>query len=191
LIREIIIGNRCTSSGGASLSAYLFVSDYYFANAWMFDWAYVWFILVVVSLLIVLRSHISKMGALLVTCVVPFLVIGIRSLVYYLNPPKLFGYLTLDENICSATEAAYPLYMIVFLLDVIVLAVMAYQIIIVKCSNKKILIICSVNAVISIILILILGGLFGLAGSYISCIIADISALVSSFYLADVRRSHQ
>ncbi len=119
---------------------------------------------------------------------VEILALIVRAVIYFVNPPRLFGYLTIDNAVCDATEAAYPAYIIMYVLDVLLLLVMA-GLIIMRADNKKILMLCAVHAVISIIAVLA-GQLAGAAGIYYACAIANIIALVCLFYMAYVRRSH-
>ncbi len=119
---------------------------------------------------------------------VEILALIVRTVIYFVNPPRLFGYLTLDNAVCDATEAAYPAYIIMYVLDVLLLLVMT-GLIIMRADDKKILMLCAVHAVISIIAVLA-GQLAGAAGIYYACAIANIIALVCLFYMAYVRRSH-
>lgn len=112
----------------------------------------------------------------------------IRAIIYFANPPRLFGYLTLDEAVCDAVEAAYPAYIIMYVLDVLLLLAAA-GLIMLKADNKKILMLCTLHAVISIAAVFA-GQLAGTAGIYYACTAADIIALVCLFYMAYVGRSH-
>ena len=112
-VRELVI-SICTQNGSAMTSqVYTFIKDYYFADAWGFNISYVWFLVLIAVVFVVLgRKFIEKTGALKITvfaAVVLALAAIVRSAVFLANPPRLFGYLTLDELLCDATEAAYPL----------------------------------------------------------------------------------
>lgn len=189
-LREVLITERCDKFGGTTHMVSVFIGDYFFADAWMFNWDYVWFIMIVVAVLILLRGKINRALTLLITAGIPFVVLTFRSILYLMNPPKMFGYLTFDEEICNATELAFRLYMLRFILDVLVLTYVCASLLLKRSGVKKILITYGVNVVISIVGIVLVAGSHGLSGMYIVCIIADIITLVGSFYLLDIRRSH-
>lgn len=122
-----------------------------------------------------------------ITALAEILALIIRAIIYFANPPRLFGYLTLDEAVCDAVEAAYPAYIIMYVLDVLMLLVVT-GLIILKADKKKILMLCAVHAVISIAAVFA-GQLAGTAGIYYACAAAEM-ALVCLFYMVYVGRSH-
>lgn len=217
LIREIIINVVCDRAGGMKMTVHTYMENYYFAKALDFNLPYVWFLVVFALAAIIfydgaiksrgaesevqknetLKNRVSKGGKqnnlskeklIITVALVEILALIIRAIIYFVNPPRLFGYLTLDNAVCDATEAAYPAYIIMYVLDVLLLLAMT-GLIILKADNKKILMLCMVHAVISIVAVFA-GQLAGVAGIYYACAIADIIALVCLFYMAYVGRSH-
>lgn len=193
-LREIIITARCNRIGSHMDQVNSFMHDYYFSNQWGFNWNYAWFLVIVAVVLIGLRLKLhgknGKLLGLLITTGIPAIFVIIRSMFYAMNPPRLFGFLTFDEHVCDLTESAFVLYLIRFVLDIIVLTSVLEWLILKKEEIIKILISYGANVVISICGILIFGNIFGIAGMYVSCIIANIITLVSNFYIFYIGRSH-
>lgn len=189
ILREILIGSRCEALGAEDLHAYTYIQDYYFADAWGFDIPYVWFLLAAAVVLIALRGMAAnwmrdkKISLLPVfTAVVFGVLLGIRSIIFWMNPPRLFGYLTLDEAVCDVTEAAYPLYMLIFVLDICLLAVWLAQLLLCRSEMKKIALLCAAHCIASIAAILA-GQLAGIVGIYAACAVVNIVTIAGSCIL--------
>lgn len=213
VIREILINVVCDSAGGMKMTVQTYLKDYYFVKMPDFNLPYVWFTIVLVLAVMIFcdimqrgkssgtaDGEVQKNGnaknfgvqgvrrVITIAAFIEILVLVIRAIVYFANPSRLFGYLTLDEAVCDAVEAAYPAYIIMYVLDVLLLLTVT-GLIMLKADNKKILMICAVHAVISIAVVFA-GQFAGTAGIYYACAAADIIALVCLFYMAYVGRSH-
>lgn len=196
VIRNILINAVCDRAGGIKMTVQTYLRDYYFLKTMDFNLHYVWFMVVLVLAVMIFyeimprnkRSETADKRVITIVVLAEMLAIIIRAIIYFANPPRLFGYLTLDEAVCDAVEAAYPAYIIMYMLDVLLLLVVT-AFIMLKDDNKKILMICIAHAVISIAVVFA-GQLAGTAGIYYACAAADIIALVCLFYMAYVGRSH-
>lgn len=194
LIRELVIAGICSHADPYIQSAYQCVRDYYFADAWFFHYPYViYLILTALGIIFLKKTKLPLPEKIDVGLIIPVLLVlvGIvRSIVYYLNAPPLFGYLTFDETLCDLIESAYPVYMMVYLFDMIFLMAALIGILEQKHSSKKILAACGINMAVSIIVIVIAGSAIGLTGIYIGCIAADIIGLFCFLYSRNIGRSH-
>ncbi len=216
VIRAILINAVCDRAGGMKMTVQTYLKDYYFVKALDFNLPYMWFAAVLVLAAMIFsetapKSRMSETSSMSKTADVgvqknksaknfvlqrviitvastEILALIIRAIIYFANPPRLFGYLTLDEAVCDAVEAAYPAYIIAYLLDVLLLLVLT-GLIMLKADNKKILMLCAVQAVISIVAVFA-GQTAGTAGIYYGCAIADVIALICLSYMAYVGRSH-
>lgn len=194
LIRELVISGVCNGADSYMQSAYVCVKDYYFADAWFFDWPYVICLIFTALGVIFLKKagfllSAKKYSSWLIPLI--FTAAGIiRSVVYYLNAPPLFGYLTMDEKLCDLIEGAYPAYMIVSILDMVFLMTALVLLLEGKSSFKKILTACGINIAVSVIAIVLLGHFAELGSIYAGCAAADIIGLLCCLYPGNIRRSH-
>lgn len=205
VIRQILINAVCDRAGGIKMTVQTYLKDYYFVKALDFNLPYVWFTAALVLAVMIFYDILPRSSdgdvsqnrntknfgmqkIITIAASAEILALIIRAIIYFANPPRLFGFLTLDEAVCDAVEVAYPAYIIVYVLDVLLLIVMT-ALIMLRSDNKKILMICALHAVISIAAVFA-GQLAGAAGIYYACAAADIIALVCLFYMAYVGRSH-
>ena len=102
---------------------------------------------------------------------VPSVVVIIASFIYWMNPPALFGYLTIDNTICDMTEAAFVLIVLTVndRLDIRVAGI----VILMSCAA----------GIIMITLFYKIKGTFSIM--YAACVVADI---VSVMVLAAMSR---
>ncbi len=169
-----LAGFCCESLGGRNQQAQVFIRDYYFADAWGFNIPYAWYLSAAAVLIIVLRPVINsalgeKKRLLPQLAGAAFLLLaGLRSLIFFMNPPRLFGYLTLDESLCDLTEAAYPLYMAVFALEIVLLAVWEAQLLWQRNAAKKtaLLMAAHLAACTAAVLVGQAAGITGIYGAY-------------------------
>lgn len=185
-IREVVLRMRCEAVSANAELTYLYTNDYYIGDRFVFNISYAVFILAALIIAVLLKGKLKNAIAV----IVPVLISLVAGIIYYLNPKPLFGYLTLDEGLCDSVEAAAPLYIILFVLDIFILVFMEIKAFATELSIKNILITILINIVISILSIFILGNIFGLAGMYAGCIASNAIALLYSFYAANVGRSH-
>ena len=180
------------ASGYSDVSGQLYdiLKDYYFGDKFLFSmpkWLIV-FVASVITLFImgVLRIHLKRIFAVIMGAVFTAAAL-IRCVVFWMNPPAIFGTLSYNENVCDMTDRAGAAYMICFVLDIFFITILAVLCII--CAQKKffelknILIITIGYAIISIAAILILG-FGGISAIYAGCGVIDVIASSALLYLA-------
>jgi hypothetical protein len=179
------------ASGYSDVSGQLYdiLKDYYFGDKFLFSmpkWLIV-FVASVITLFImgVLRIHLKRIFAVIMGAVFTAAAL-IRCVVFWMNPPAIFGTLSYNENVCDMTDRAGAAYMICFVLDIFFITILAVLCII--CAQKKffelknILIITIGYAIISIAAILILG-FGGISAIYAGCGVIDVIASSALLYL--------
>lgn len=203
VIRELFISAGCERNGSITSQVYTFVTEYSFKNMWYFnlDTAIILAAVLLVFIICekkktnrttseetVRQSYFKEAAAVLVFFTAAAVISGA---VFCTNPPALFGYLTLDEAVCDATEAAYIAYIAKFIADTALIIVMFDVIYMFSNSIKKILTLCALHLSISIAGVLICVNI-NLSAVYIICFAADILALVACFYIAYIScRNHR
>lgn len=190
IVRELLISGRISAMDGSAVQAYMYVKDYYFADAWGLNVSYVWYVTAAAVVFILLRGVFAgnKKILFLITGGMGIL-LAIRSLIYLLNPPRLFGYLTIDEAVCDVTESVYPMYLLLFVLDILFLVSVMVLLLSGRCGPKKILLLGAVHAGSSVIAVFA-ASFFGMTALYGACAAVSFLALIGSFYLADIRGRH-
>lgn len=190
IVMGIVSSNICDS---ISKQVHGFVTDYYFLDSFLFDTPYVWFVLIAALVAILPNEKVMakiKSKLLLIMLLVTVFIISIRCIVYLLNSPRLFGYLTINQQICDMTEIAYQLYMMLFMFDVLLIELMTYLSLRTSVGAKKILILCIVSACISICAI-VAAAFINILFVYAAAIVADVLTLIGGFYIANIsRRNH-
>lgn len=185
-LRPVLIDHMCESDMSV-YTAVSFVNDYYFAGKWFLNMPFVWFVTIPLVILMLSRGKVSqhiksRRRRALTATLIPAVVIIIRMVIYMINPPSLFGYLTMDEHICDITQAAFVPYMIMFLLDVVMLAFITYVAVNSMCSAKHIIIAIALNVIAGIIAMFVVhmlaGGVYVAALLYIVCMLADVVPVV-------------
>ena len=193
-LRELLISVLCQHGDTYTASAYACIRSYYFEWEWFFDYPYVlYLILTVLGVIVLSKVKLPLPEKFNSAWLVPGIltVIGIvRSVVYLFNAPPLFGYLTFDEKLCDVIESAYPLYMLVYILDMVFLMALVVMILQEQGSTKKILAVCGIATAVSIIGILICGFTAGLPAMYITAAVADVIGLIGLLYRGNIRGSH-
>lgn len=194
-VREILTGILCQTSNaldGVSGQVYGFITDYYFADNFLFGGLYVWIAVIAAIVLMSINTELLKKSriklyVLISGCASLFIIVKI--IIYMLNPPRLFGYLTTNEYVCDITEKSYPMYMFIFLFDILIIVTLIYLMYVSGISVKKTLILSAVHICISVIA-MIIGSFSGITGIYTAIIAADLLALIGCFYMAYISRSH-
>lgn len=194
-VREILTGILCQTSNaldGVSGQVYGFITDYYFADDFLFGGLYVWIAVIAAIVLMSINTELLKKSriklyVLISGCASLFVIVKI--IIYMLNPPRLFGYLTTNEYVCDITEKAYPMYMFIFLFDILIIVTLIYLMYVSGISVKKTLILSAAHICISVIA-MIIGSFAGITGIYTAIIAADLLALIGCFYMAYISRSH-
>ncbi len=194
-VREILTGILCQTSNaldGVSGQVYGFITDYYFADDFLFGGLYVWIAVIAAIVLMSINTELLKKSkiklyVLISGCASLFVIVKI--IIYMLNPPRIFGYLTTNEYVCDITEKSYPMYMFIFLFDILIIVTLIYLMYVSGISVKKTLILSAVHICISVIA-MIIGSFSGITGIYTAIIAADLLALIGCFYMAYISRSH-
>lgn len=128
------------ASGYSDVSGQLYdiLKDYYFGDKFLFSmpkWLIV-FVASVITLFImgVLRIHLKRIFAVIMGAVFTAAAL-IRCVVFWMNPPAIFGTLSYNENVCDMTDRSGAAYMICFVLDIFFITILAVLCII--CAQKK------------------------------------------------------
>ncbi len=190
-VRPTITTALCEKAGGMSVVVDTFVKHFFTGSkAWGFNVPYVWFAIVTALAVVVANRYFKKAK----NKVVPglLMVLGllyiIRCIIYVMNPPRLFGYLTLDEAVCDATELAYPLYMVVVVTDILLVVMLVCLCTKKELAKRTLFVIVGIHCVIS--LVAAFGAYMSVAAVHGVCLTANIAALVSCFYMAYIRGRH-
>ena len=101
-------------------------------------------------------------------------------MLFLFNPPRLFGYISMDEMVCDRIESVGGAAMILFLLDVVILSVITSVAFDISRGviNKKMLIITSVTMIISSLAIF-LGVFIPIMAVYIILIVINLVLLLA------------
>lgn len=151
IIREVLF-NIAFSFNSVSMQTYGIIIDYYLADRFLITTDRI--IIVVLSGLItifLLRAGIKKKLIRHIICFITAFACIIRGVVFLFNPPRLFGYISMDETVCDRIESVGGTAMILFLIDIVILSVLTSVAFDISRGviNKKMLIITSVSMIIS------------------------------------------
>lgn len=202
-VRPLATELVCAGADSVTRVVYDYIKDYYFAQIWDFGFPYVWFLLIFcVGRLVAERKGTGKntakmtVGSARISYGIAagiLLLLVIRAVLYFVNPPRLFGYLTLDEAVCDAVEAAYPAYIVMFIADVVLLLAMLFCLFgkpsKEKNWNKMLPAACGIHAAASIVGVL-LGRVLTPVGIFVFCAAIDLILSVCLLYMADIRGRH-
>lgn len=105
---------------------------------------------------------------------------AIGVIIFLVNPPRLFGYITTNESVCDIVESAGIVAVLVILLDIIVTGVLTSLCLDTsnRISYKKILIIISCSMIISIA-VMIAGMVLPVMAVYISLLVINLFTLIA------------
>lgn len=149
VLMQTIFSNNATSE-----QIYSILSDYYLDDMFFISSdALLVIILSEIIALVLYNIGIKKKFVKYVVLFVSALLSLTGVILFYINPPRLFGYLTLDEAVCDTIEITGAVAVAVMVTDILLLAVLTSVCMDMskKISHKKILIITAVSMIISII----------------------------------------
>jgi len=135
-----------------------FLNDYYFSKNWFLNIPYVWFYTIVCALGVLFRGRIQLMKnsqKCIVFAVLPTVIILVRSIIFDLNRPALFGVLTLDESVCDAVDIAVIFYIVTYLTDILLVVFALTQCLFGNVSMNKLLLVLCGNLLLGIMISLI------------------------------------
>lgn len=123
IIRPLVLNVICNSCSALDMQVYEYLYDYYFADAFLINFPYVWYITLAACAVMASGAMIKnkKIKRKLHMIIPAFtgIVLVIRSVIWWYNPPGLFGYLTYDEKVCDVTEKASLIYLFLFVTDIV------------------------------------------------------------------------
>lgn len=180
IIRGVLF-NISFSSNSVSMQTYGIIIDYYLADRFLITTDRI--IIVVLSgliTLVLLRAGIKKKLIRHILCFITAFACIIRGMIFLFNPPRLFGYISMDEMVCDRIESVGGAAMILFLLDVVILSVITSVAFDISRGviNKKMLIITSVSMIISSLAIF-LGVFIPIMAVYIILIVINLVLLLA------------
>ena len=166
---------------------YNILTEHYFENAPLFHIKLIWIVLASAIVIVLMNRFIRKFQIDKTIIGVLFALAYIVQIIFILaNPPRLFGYLSFDEHICDMVDVANIIYMIMYTFDVMLVSILTSVCLKNDYSHKKIGITIVIHFVISILAI---AGLhfINLSAIFAGCAAADLIALISFFYKANIR----
>lgn len=181
-IRNLVISRLVTLSVDENISTVLsYINDYYIGSKIFFNWSWLILFSIAAMVAIILKS-VNKMSVkqkiIIETGVFTFIVLLV-SVIYGLNPPALFGYLTTDNALCDMTESAFIWYLIRYVVSCGVVFGMTALVINDKLSVGKAGVLMAVEFVAGIIIIFVAFKLKAtVAAMYAGCVIADIISVI-------------
>lgn len=180
IIRGILF-NIAYSYNSVSTQTYGIIIDYYLAGRFLISTDRI--IIVVLSgliTIILLRAGIKKKLIRHIICFITTFICIIRGIIFLFNPPRLFGYISMDETVCDRVESVGGAAMVLFLLDIVVLSVLTSVAFDISRGviNKKMLIITSVSMIISSLAIF-LGVFIPIMAVYILLIVINLVLLLA------------
>ncbi len=186
-IVKMLLLEYVTSFKEQSGQVYNILTQHYFEGMPLFHIKLIWIVLVSAIVIVLVNRFVRKFQIDKTIIGIFFALAYIVQIVFIIiNPPRLFGYLSFDEHICDMVDSANMVYMIMYALDVVLVSILTAVCLKDDYSHKKILITIIIHFVISILAII---GLHFISFSAIfaGCAVADLIALISFFYTANIR----
>lgn len=166
---------------------YTILTEHYFDGMPLFHIKLIGVVLISAVMIVFVNRFIRKFRIDKTIIGIVFGLAYIVQIVFIMiNPPRLFGYLSFDEHICDMVDASNMVYMIMYALDVVFVSILTAVCLKDDYSHKKILITLSIHFVISILAIIGLH-FISLSAIFAGCAAADLVALISFFYTANIR----
>ena len=127
IVRNLVISRLVTISADETLGTVAaYVNDYYIGSRLFFNWSWLIIFTIVTCAAILLRpvNKINVKSKIVLEVAVFSVVVSVVSLIYWMNPPALFGYLTTDNTICDMTEEAFAWYLIRYVVTLVLVFVL-------------------------------------------------------------------
>ncbi len=185
LLLEYVIGIKEQSG-----QVYSILTQHYFEGIPLFHIKLIWVVLISAIAIVLVNRFVRRFQIDKTIIGIFFALAYIVQIVFILvNPPRLFGYLSFDEHICDMVDSSNAAYMIMYALDVVFVSILTAVCLKDNYSHKKILITIAIHFVISILAVMGLG-FIGISAIFAGCAAANLVALISFFYTANIRASH-
>lgn len=169
------------SHNTVSQQIYGIFDDYYLKDIFFISLDKICVVLIATVITLVLsKAGFKKKLIKHITAIAVGFLSAIGVIIFLSNPPRLFGYITVDENVCDIVESAGIAAVLVILLDIIVTGLLTSLCLDTsnRISYKKILIIISCSMIISIAVI-IAGISIPVMAVYISLLVINVVALIA------------
>ena len=182
IIRNLVISRLVTASMDENLrTVAAYINDYYIGSKFFFSWSWLILFTIVTCVAILLKSinTLSMKSRMMIEIAVPSVIVIIASFIYWMNPPALFGYLTIDNTICDMTEAAFTWYLIRYVVSVIFVFVLIVLTVNDRLDIRVAGIVILMSCVAGIIMITLfykIKGTFSIM--YAACVVADIVSVI-------------
>lgn len=184
VIRGFYMSSSTKSIGGKVSAAFDYLTDYYIGSKFLFGWSFMTLFVVVGVIAIlereILGKKVNRQLKALITIGLPATIIVIASVVFANNPPALFGYLTLDVELCDIVDSGFNAYLVAFSVSVILAFIWIYSAVNNYLDVRGFCIVAVINIIISVLLFMIMKGKESLSTMYIAWIVADIITLVAT-----------
>lgn len=182
IIRNLILSRLVTAATDENLrTVAAYINDYYIGSKMFFNWSWLILFTIVTCAAILLKSihRLSVKSRIAIEITVPSVIVIIMSVIYWLNPPSLFGYLTTDNTICDMTEAAFTWYLIRYVVSVILVFTLIALTVNDRLDIRLTGIVMAVEFVIGTIFIILASMISGtLAVMYAACVAADVIGVI-------------
>ncbi len=169
------------SHNTVSQQIYGIFDDYYLKNIFFISLDKICVVLIAVVITLVLsKAGFKKKLIKHITAIAVGVLSAIGVIIFLANPPRLFGYITVDESVCDMVESVGIVAVLVILLDIIVTGLLTSLCLDTsnRISYKKILIIISCSMIISIAVI-IAGISIPVMAVYISLLVINAASLIA------------
>lgn len=169
------------SHNTVSQQIYGIFDDYYLKDIFFISLDKICVVLIAAVITLMLsKAGFKKKLIKHITAIAVGILSSIGVIIFLANPPRLFGYITVDESVCDMVESAGIVAVLVILLDIIVTGFLTSLCLDTsnRISYKKILIIISCSMIISIAVI-IAGISIPVMAVYISLLVINAAALIA------------
>ncbi len=169
------------SHNTVSQQIYGIFDDYYLKDIFFISLDKICVVLIAAVITLVLsKAGFKKKLIKHITAIAVGFLSAIGVIIFLSNPPRLFGYITVDESVCDIVESAGIAAVLVILLDIIVTGLLTSLCLDTsnRISYKKILIIISCSMIISIAVI-IAGISIPVMAVYISLLVINAVTLIA------------
>lgn len=180
LIRNNTIVPKVISRlGNMHVGAFDIINTYYYGNRFFFNTSVVYIFGAGLIISLICRHMSEKFNsnvALIISVGTPTIVTAIMCLLFYNNPPALFGAITVDFALCDVVEAGFAVSLIAWVIQVLFINMLNYAIVYNRLNLKPMLIIMAQNIITGLLLLIIMTKTLSLA--YVAVIISDVISIV-------------
>ena len=182
IVRNLVISRLVTISADETLGTVAaYVNDYYIGSRLFFNWSWLIIFTIATCAAILLRpvNKINVKSKIVLEVAVFSVVVSVVSVIYWLNPPALFGYLTTDNTICDMTEEAFAWYLIRYVVTLVFVFVLIALTVNDKLDIRITGIVMAAAFIAGLVFIIIAYNVKGmLSFMYAACVLADVIGAV-------------